>query len=122
MKSLKTLLIGAVALVIGSAAPAAADSIRYYGESGRSYHRDSGRSVVREHRQEKRIYRGAIRGELTPMELRKLARQQERIDRAQWRAGRDGYVSRSERRKLERMQDRANRNIYRKKHNSRDLW
>lgn len=111
---LRTIIVGAVALVIGSAAPAAADSVRHYG--------DSGRSVVREHRQEQRIYRGAIRGELTPAELRRLARQQERIDRAQWRAGRDGYISRSERRKIERMQDRANRNIYRKKHNSRDFW
>ena len=70
----------------------------------------------------RRIYRGAVQGELTNRELRRLDRQQRRIDRAQWRAARDGYITREERRRIERKQDRAGRNIYRKTHNSRGYW
>lgn len=104
---MRKIIIGALALVMVSAVPSFAQTYR---------------SEARENRQEYRIYRGMARGELTPREMRKIARQQHRIDRAQSRAARDGYVSRRERQKLERMQDRASRNIYRKTNNRRDLY
>ncbi|MGE6743466.1 hypothetical protein ACQKGC_24640 [Allorhizobium pseudoryzae] len=99
---MKTILIGALALVMASSGPVFAQTHR---------------SEARENRQEYRIHRSLRQGELTPREARQLSRQQHRIDRAQARAGRDGYISRQERRQIERMQDRASRNINRKSHN-----
>ncbi len=99
----KTILIG-LALLMASAVPSFSQTYR---------------TENREVRQERRIVNGIVRGEFTPRELRNIARQQQRIDRAQNRAAQDGYVSRAERRKLERIQDRASRNIYRKKNNYR---
>lgn len=103
---MKKIIIGAIAAVIAIAIPTFSQAQTY-------------RSEAREHRQEHRIYRGAVRGELSPHEARRLAQQQRRIDRAKQRAGRDGYVTRNERHRVERMQDRASRNIYRKTHNDR---
>lgn len=104
---MKKALISALVLVVVSAVPSLAQTHR---------------SEAREHRQEHRIYRGAANGEFTPRELGKLHRQQQRIDRTQWRAERDGYITRQERRRIERLQDRASRNIYRKSHNRRDWY
>ncbi|CDZ28564.1 hypothetical protein [Neorhizobium galegae] len=104
---MKKIIITALALLVASAVPSLAQTYR---------------SEARENRQEYRIYRGMARGELTPRELRNLARQQHRIDRAQSRAGRDGYISYRERQRIERMQDRASRNIYRKSNNGRDIY
>ena len=105
---MKRILISALALAMAATAlPAAAQTYR---------------SENREDRQQWRIYRGAVQGELTNRELRRLDRQQRRIDRAQWRAARDGYITREERRRIERKQDRAGRNIYRKTHNNRGYW
>ena len=102
---MKKLAIGFAAIVLAATAlPAAA-------QTGRTEHR--------EWRQQERIWRGAVRGDLTPRELRNLQRQQQRIDRTQARAARDGYISPRERAKLERQQDRANRTIARKTHNGR---
>jgi hypothetical protein len=103
----KLAIMGAVALVIAGTMPVLADS---------------GRSQAREWRQYERIYRGAARGDLTARELRNLAQQQRRIDRAQARAADDGYITRGERRRIERMQDRASRNIRRKNNNGRTYW
>jgi len=103
----KIAIMGAAALMIAGTMPVLADS---------------GRSQAREWRQYERIYRGAMRGDLTPRELRNLAAQQRRIDRAQARAAADGYISRPERRRIERMQDRASQNIRRKKNNWRVWW
>ena len=104
---MKKIIITALALLVASAVPSFAQTYR---------------SEARENRQEYRIYRGMARGELTPRELRNLSRQQYRIDRAQSRAGRDGYISYRERQRIERMQDRASRNIYRKSNNGRDIY
>ena len=104
---MKKIIVSARSILVGSRVPGLAQTYRSEG---------------REYRQEYRIYRGMARGELTPQELRNLSRQQQRIDRAQWRASRDGYVSYRERQRIERMQDRASRNIYRKSNNGRDLY
>ena len=101
---MKKIILATVALVLASAVPTLAQTAR---------------SEYREHRQEHRIGRALVQGDLTPRETRKLVRQQNRIDRAKARAGRDGYVTTRERRKVERMQDRASRNIYRKANNRR---
>lgn len=101
---MKKIIISALALLVASAVPSFSQTYR---------------SEARESRQEQRIYRGAVRGELTPQELRNIQRQQRRIDRNQTRAARDGYISPSERRRIERQQDRASRNIYRKSTNGR---
>ena len=104
---MKKIIITTLALVVASALPSFAQTYR---------------SEARENRQEYRIYRGMARGELTPQELRNIARQQQRIDRAQNRAARDGVVTVRERREIERRQDNASRNIYRKSNNGRDLY
>ncbi|MGN7292177.1 hypothetical protein [Rhizobium sp. SAFR-030] len=104
---MKRLIMGALALALLGAAPAMAQT----------YHSNN-----RDARQEHRIYRGAAQGHLTPQEMRRLERQQHRIDRQQARSTRDGYVSPRERRRIERMQDRASRNIYRKTHNGRGIY
>ncbi|MBE7183358.1 MAG: hypothetical protein INR68_02990 [Methylobacterium mesophilicum] len=102
----KTILAG-LALVIASAVPSMAQTVR---------------TENREYRQDGRIIRGINQGELTPREMRNINRQQNRIDRTQARATRDGYVSPAERRKIERMQNRASKNIARKKHNGRTMY
>ncbi|HEV7415645.1 MAG TPA: hypothetical protein VGN98_05785 [Tianweitania sediminis] len=104
---MKKVILGALALVIASAVPSLAQTYR---------------TEAREVRQEHRILRGAVRGDLTRQELRQIERQQRRIDRSQWRAARDGYISPRERRRIERQQDRASRNIARKTHNGRYVY
>lgn len=99
---MKKILISAIALVMASSVPVFAQTHR---------------AEARENRQEYRIHRSLRQGELTPREARQLSRQQQRIDRAQARASRDGHISRQERRRIEQMQDRASRNINRKSNN-----
>ncbi|MNE13576.1 hypothetical protein D3C80_1064160 [compost metagenome] len=106
---MKKIVIGAMALMMAATIPTLSQAQTY-------------RSEAREHRQDYRIYRGAVRGELTPGELRQIQRQQNRIDRFKARTARDGYVTRGERRKIDQMQDRASRNIYRKTHNNRSVY
>ena len=101
---MKTTILAAVALVLMGSLPGAAQTPR---------------ADYREYRQDQRIIRGAVRGDLNPREIHRLQRQQHRIDRAQRRAARDGYVSRREAREIERMQNRAGRNIARKTRNWR---
>ena len=74
---------------------------------------------VRERAQHARIADGVASGELRPMELRRLRREQRRIKKMERRARRDGRMTRAERRRLERSQDRASRRIYRAKHDCR---
>jgi hypothetical protein len=101
---MKKIVFGALALLMVSTLPAVAQT----------YHADA-----REFRQESRIYRGIVRGDLTRAEAGRLIRQQRRIDRAQAYAARHGFVSLREKRKIERMQDRASRNIFRMRNDHR---
>jgi CRISPR/Cas system-associated endoribonuclease Cas2 len=103
----KMVILSALALVLASAIPSFAQTYR---------------SEARENRQEDRIRRSFSRGELTPRELRNLAREQRRIDRAQNWMARDGHISARERRRIEQLQDRASRNIARKSNNGRNLY
>jgi len=101
---MKKTILAAVALILAGSMPSFAQTPR---------------ADYREFRQDQRIVRGAVRGDLNPREIHRLQRQQHRIDRAQRRAARDGYVSHREARQIERMQNRAGRNIARKTHNWR---
>jgi predicted transglutaminase-like cysteine proteinase len=75
----------------------------------------------REAIQQKRIDQGVKSGQLTPKETGKLERQQTKIKQDEERMKADGKLTPQERRKLKREQNRANRNIYRKKHNEREV-
>lgn len=103
---MKRALLAGLAVVMASSMPALSQS----------------RDQWREYRQDHRIERGALRGQLTPREYRNLQRQQRRVDRVQRRAEADGVVTWREQRRIERRQDRASRNIYRKTHNNRGYW
>ncbi len=69
----------------------------------------------RQDRQQARIERGVRTGQITPREASRLQRQQARIGRATYRAGRDGRLSYGERRRIQARQNRASRNIYRQR-------
>jgi hypothetical protein len=75
----------------------------------------------REAIQQKRIDQGVKSGQLTPKETGKLERQQTKIKQDEERMKADGKLTPQERRKLKREQNRASRNIYRKKHNEREV-
>jgi len=71
--------------------------------------------------QERRIDQGVRSGRLTPAEAGRLEAQQARIEQREERMKSDGKLTAAERRKLDRQQNRASRNIYRKKHNLRQV-
>ena len=71
--------------------------------------------------QERRIDQGVMSGQLTPAEAGRLEAQQARIEQREERMKSDGKLTAAERRKLDRQQNRASRNIYRKKHNLRQV-
>lgn len=71
----------------------------------------------RQIKQQKRIEQGIQSGQLTHREVRKLEKQQWKIQKAKRRALRDGFISKHEFRKLTHLQDRASNTIYAKKHN-----
>jgi hypothetical protein len=75
----------------------------------------------RQMRQQERIANGVKSGELTPAETRRLEKQQQKIQRDKEKAKSDGVVTPQEREKLKREQNRASRNIYRKKHNEKEV-
>ena len=75
------------------------------------------RSNIRDHRQTQRIRQGVRSGEITRPEVRRLKKEQRRIDSAYHRASADGHVNWRERQRLDKMQDRASRHIYQVKHN-----
>lgn len=75
----------------------------------------------REVNQERRIDQGVKSGQLTPQEAGKLDAQQARIQQTEEKMKADGKLTAKERRKLHRMQDRASGNIYRKKHNAKNV-
>ena len=71
----------------------------------------------RDHRQTQRIHKGVRSGEITRPEVRRLKKEQLRIDRTYHRALADGHLSLRERQRLRNMQNRASRHIYQAKHN-----
>ena len=77
----------------------------------------AGRAGRRQVQQQKRIHQGIANDELSAGEVRRLEREQRRIQRSKRRARSDGEVTAKERLRLERQQDRASRHIYRAKHN-----
>jgi hypothetical protein len=97
------ILLGATA-VLGTSVPAVAQTIH-----------------ERERSQEQRIRQGERRGELTPMEARRLQYLEMRLHRteARMRMENGGRLSPWERRRLQQMADRDSAAIYRLKHNYR---
>ena len=79
------------------------------------------RVTKRHMKQQERIKEGVKSGELTPGETRRLEKQQMKIQHDKKVAKSDGVVTPEERAKLKREQNRASRNIYRKKHNEREV-
>ena len=75
----------------------------------------------REQKQEKRIQQGVQSGQLTPKETGKLEAQQAKIKQDEALMKADGKLTKAERKKLKREQNRASENIYRKKHNSKEV-
>ena len=75
------------------------------------------RAGKRQVRQQKRIHQGIATDELTAGEVRRLEREQRRIQRNKRRFRSDGELTAKERLRLERQQDRASRHIYRARHN-----
>ena len=75
------------------------------------------RSNIRDHRQTRRIRQGIRSNEITRPEVRRLKKENRRIDSAYHRASADGHVNWRERQRLDKMQDRASRHIYQAKHN-----
>jgi hypothetical protein len=71
--------------------------------------------------QEQRIQQGVNSGQVTPREAGRLDAQQARIQQQESRMKSDGQLTGRERAKLTREQNRASRNIYRKKHNVRNV-
>lgn len=76
---------------------------------------------AREARQQQRIFQGIRSGELTYPEIRRLEREQFRIERVEdrYRSSGDGLSPR-ERARLEHALDRSSRDIYRQKHDGQD--
>jgi TolA-binding protein len=104
---MKKLILGsavALALAAGIAAPSVANA-------------QTARSNWREARQEQRIRIANMRGQLTRFEYRQLQAGQNRIDRMQRVAERDGRVTPWEERRIERAQQIENARIQRFTHN-----
>lgn len=77
------------------------------------------RVTKRQVHQQARIEQGVKSGELTPVETRRLERQQAKIAVDKSKAKSDGVVTPTERAKLNHEQNRASRRIARMKHNNR---
>ena len=75
----------------------------------------------RQARQATRIDQGVTSGELTRREEHRLEHQQQHIANVETRVESDGKLTAKEAVRMEHAQDRASRNIYRKKHNRRDV-
>ena len=75
----------------------------------------------REWRQQERIHRGVVSGQLTPREARHLRMGQRHIRRMELRARADGRIGPRERVRLHRALDRQDARIWRLKHNGRAI-
>jgi len=71
--------------------------------------------------QEGRIEQGVKSGQLTPREAGRLEAQQARIQQNEQRMKADGKLTAGERERLTRQQNKASRDIYRLKHNERNV-
>jgi hypothetical protein len=75
----------------------------------------------REARQRARIQQGVRSGELTPGETKKLRNEQGHVEQMREHAVADGKIGPRERVALRRAQNKASRDIYRLKHNAREM-
>jgi hypothetical protein len=66
--------------------------------------------------QQRRIHEGAATGQLTRHEIKKLEKQQRKIEWDKLKAKSDGVVTRHERRHIQKEQEKAARKIYKEKH------
>lgn len=82
---------------------------------------NAGEVLRREGRQRARIRQGVASGELTPGETKALRHEQRRIERTREKALADGKIGPKEHAKLQREQKRASHDIYRLKHNEREV-
>ena len=103
MRKVYVMLVGALAVILASAALA-----------------EENRVDERQENQEKRIEQGIESGELNKKEARRLGRQQRRIEKKEEKAMADGELSHKEARKLERAQDRASHQIHRQKNDRQE--
>ncbi len=74
----------------------------------------------RQKRQQKRIHQGVKSGELTKNEVKKLEKEQARIQRHETKAKSDGEFTLKERAKIRKEQDKASIHIYKEKHDKQD--
>ncbi len=72
---------------------------------------------ARQKQQQVRIVHGVRQGDLSRPEVRRLERQQLRVERSRRRAWSDGTLTRRERARLHLQQDKASATIYRARHN-----
>jgi hypothetical protein len=70
----------------------------------------------RQQNQDKRIDKGAQKGQLTDKEKARLDKGQARVQKAEDKAMADGKMTKKERAKIEHMQDHQSKNIYRERH------
>jgi hypothetical protein len=71
--------------------------------------------------QERRIDHGVVSGVLTEREAKRMADQQQQINRMEDKAKSDGVVTKKEKARLHKAQDRASRHIARQKHDRQEV-
>jgi hypothetical protein len=74
-----------------------------------------------EKKEERRIERGEKSGKLTPKEAQRLENQQDVIEKEREQALEDGHVSKRERKDIRHDQKRLSQDIYKKKHNEKEM-
>ena len=82
---------------------------------------NAGQVASREAQQRARIHQGVASGQLTPRETKVLRQEQHHIDNMRERALADGHVGPKELARLDQAQDHASHDIYRLKHNERQV-
>ena len=112
--------IGLIAgLLFMSHAQAHAEFRDYHRQPSWRDHRPLDWVDARQHQQQRRIEHGIYSGRLSPSELNKLQRNQEKIARLEYRFKSDGRLSHSEQRILDKKLDRVSDQIDYLKHNER---
>ena len=77
-------------------------------------------NVQRNINQEKRTEEGIKNGSLTNREVGKIEAGQAKVDRKEYRAGRDGHVSAAEQARVQHAENRQSKRIYRQKHDAQE--